>query len=72
MRALSLRVAIETLLTCCSKEPEYTREQRACIVRQGVQGLLGWQFGDLHHLVQAQGRDLTEGPGAEDVADRGD
>jgi hypothetical protein len=34
MRALSLCMAAATLLTCCSKEPEYTSEQRACIARQ--------------------------------------
>ena len=36
MRALSLRVAVETLLTCCSKEPEYISEQRGCIARQNA------------------------------------
>jgi hypothetical protein len=34
MRTLSVCVAAATLLTCCSKEPEYTNEQRACIARQ--------------------------------------
>jgi hypothetical protein len=36
VRTLSLCVAAAMLLTCCSKEPEYTSEQRVCIARQNA------------------------------------
>jgi hypothetical protein len=36
MRTLSLCIVAATLLISCSKEPEYTSEQRACISRQNA------------------------------------